>query len=60
MQTLALANNSDETLIHAQLDLSQSARKYAIEALQHPAFLRPHWKAMLAACKRQLRRIEKH
>ncbi len=60
LQTLALANNSDETLIHAQLDLSQSARKYAIEALQHPAFLRPHWKAMLAACKRQLRRIEKH
>lgn len=60
MQTLALANNADETLIHAQLDLSQSARKYAIEALQQPAFLRAHWKAILAACKRQLRQIEKH
>ncbi|HEY6227521.1 MAG TPA: carbon-nitrogen hydrolase family protein [Verrucomicrobiae bacterium] len=60
MQTLALANNSDETLIHTQLDLCASARKYAIESLKHPAFLRPHWKALLTACKRQLREIEKH
>src|SRR5688572_28240254 len=34
MTTLALANNSDEQLIHAQLDLSQSARKYALQSLQ--------------------------
>ena len=60
MQTLALANNSDETLIRAQLDLSASAGKYALEALEQPAFLRAHWKSMLAACKRQLRQIEKH
>jgi predicted amidohydrolase len=54
LQTLALANNTAETLIHAALDLTQSARKYALEALHHPAFLRPHWKTMLTACKRQL------
>src|SRR2546422_5486791 len=55
-QVLALANNRDETLIHARLDLSQAGRKYAREALRQPAFLRAHWKAMLADCRRQLAR----
>lgn len=50
---LALANNRDEMVIHAELDLSQARRQYARDALAHPAFLRPHWKAMLAACRRQ-------
>lgn len=53
-RALALANNRDEMLIHARLDLSQAGRKYACEALQEPKFLRTHWKAMLAACRRQL------
>jgi predicted amidohydrolase len=52
MKTLALANNRDEMLVHAEVDLERSGRKYAIEALQEPAFLRPHWKRMLAACGR--------
>lgn len=52
---LALANNRDETVIHAELDLSLAGRKYARDALQRPAFLRRHWKEMLAACRRQLR-----
>jgi predicted amidohydrolase len=60
MATLALANNRDEMLIHAELDLPQAGRKYANEALQHPAFLRRHWKTILAACRRQSNRIEKH
>ena len=53
-QVLALANNRDEMLIHARIDLSQAGRKYAREALHEPRFLRAHWKAMLAACRRQL------
>ncbi|OHE82838.1 MAG: hypothetical protein A2107_06935 [Verrucomicrobia bacterium GWF2_62_7] len=53
---LALANNRDEMRIEAKLDLAQAGRKYAREALQQPAFLRAHWHAMLAACRRQLRR----
>jgi predicted amidohydrolase len=53
-RVLALANNRDEMLIHARLDLSQAGRKYAREALRQPAFLRVHWKAVLAACRRQL------
>jgi len=55
-QVLALANNRDEMLIHARLDLSQAGRKYAREALQEPKFLRAQWKALLAACRRQLAR----
>jgi len=54
-RVLALANNRDETVIHAEIDLSQAGRKYAREALEEPVFLRSHWKAMLAACRRQLR-----
>lgn len=57
---LALANNRDETVIQAELDLSRAGRKYAREAMQEPAFLRIHWKAMLAACRRQLRQRIRH
>ena len=54
-QVLALANNRDEIRVWADLDLTQARRKYARDALQLPAFLRPHWTAMLAACRKQLR-----
>jgi len=54
-QVLALANNRDAAVIQAELDLSRAGRRYALEALAQPAFLRPHWRAMLAACRRQLR-----
>ena len=53
-QVLALANNRDERLIYARLDLSQAGRKYGREALEEPKFLRAQWKAMLAACRRRL------
>ena len=59
-RVLALANNRDEMLIHARLDLSQAGRKYAREALREPKFLRAHWKAMLAACQRQLGRGQRN
>lgn len=54
MRVLALANNRDEAVIQAELDLSLAGRKYARDALQQPVFLRKHWKEMMAACKRQL------
>jgi predicted amidohydrolase len=57
---LALANNRDETVIQAKLDLARAGRKYAREAMQEPAFLRIHWKTMLAACRRQLRQRTRH
>ena len=52
---LAQADNHRETVIHARIDPSRAARKYATDALQHPAFLSPHWKSILAASKRQLK-----
>jgi predicted amidohydrolase len=54
-RVLALANNRDEIIIQAKLDLSLAGRKYARDALQLPVFLRRRWQEMLAACKRQLR-----
>ena len=54
-RVLAQANNRDEQVIQAELDLSRAGRQYARDALQEPAFLRAHWKILLAACKRQLR-----
>jgi omega-amidase len=52
---LALANNRDETVVRAELDLSRAGRQYAREALEQPMFLRRHWRAMVNACKRQIR-----
>ena len=56
-RVLALANNHEETVIRAELDLTLAGRKYAREALQRPLFLRRQWQAMLSACRRQLRTL---
>ena len=53
--TLVSANNRDEMLIEAEVLIEHAGRKYAREALREPAFLRRHWRAMLAACRRQIR-----
>ncbi len=53
---LALANNRDEMVIQAEIDLSKAGRRYAQEALLQPMFLRAHWRSMLAACRKQLNR----
>jgi predicted amidohydrolase len=55
-RVLALANNRDEMIIQAKLDLTKAGREYAKEALQQPAFLRGAWRQMLAVCKSQLRK----
>jgi len=55
---LALANNRDEVVIQADLDLTRACRKYARDALQQPAFLRKYWKAMIAVCTRELRKAD--
>jgi predicted amidohydrolase len=53
---LALANNRDETVIRAEVDLERAGRQYAREALEQPVFLRRHWKAMIDACAKRIRR----
>src|SRR5713226_9080575 len=47
---LALANNRDGMIIQAEIDLAQAGRKYALETLEQPVFLRNAWKQMLALC----------
>jgi predicted amidohydrolase len=54
-RVLELANNRDEMIIQAELDLTKAGRKYAKEALRQPFFLRDAWQEMLTACKSQLR-----
>ncbi len=54
-RTLALANNRDEAVIQAELDLRAAGRRYAREALEQPVFLRAAWRRLLAQCERQLR-----
>jgi predicted amidohydrolase len=53
---LALAGNHREAMLFADLDLAAAGRRYAREALEHPAFLRDAWRRMLSRCRRHLRR----
>jgi predicted amidohydrolase len=55
-RVLALANNREEMIIRAELDLAAAGRRYAREGLRQPAFLRAGWRQMLTLCRRQLRR----
>ena len=54
-RVLAQANNRDEMIIQAELDLTSAGRRYAREALRQPAFLRNAWEQMLALCRRHRR-----
>jgi predicted amidohydrolase len=55
-RVLALADNTREMMVTAQINLAAAQRKYAREALEQPAFLRRHWHAMLRACSKQANR----
>lgn len=46
-RVLALANNRDEAVITADLDLAQATGKYAADSLAHPRFLSVEWQRML-------------
>lgn len=52
---LALADNSGEAVIVADLDLSKATGKYARESLDHPRFLSPHWNRMLRDLRSRVR-----
>jgi len=53
---LGMANNRDEMIIQAELDLTKAGRKYAREVQDQPVFLLTAGKQMLALCKGQLRK----
>jgi predicted amidohydrolase len=52
---LQLADNASETLLIADLDLSRSTRKYAVEALSEPRFLARSLKSLVTLVRRQAR-----
>jgi predicted amidohydrolase len=52
---LALADNSGESVIVADLDLSKATGKYARESLDHPRFLSAHWNRMLRDVRSRVR-----
>ena len=52
-RVLGLADNRSETVVMADLDLTKATGIYATRGLANPAFLAPHWKAMLMAVRKQ-------
>ena len=48
---LSEAGYFQEEMITAVLDLEQADRRYALDSLSDPPFLRPHWQRMLKAVK---------
>lgn len=48
---LVEAGYYQEEMITAVLDLEQADRRYALDSLSHPLFLRTHWEKMLKAVK---------
>lgn len=50
---LAEAGYYEETMITAVLDLRRATRQYALDSLEHPAFLRPYWEQMIAEMLRR-------
>ena len=48
---LAEAGCYQEEMITAVLDLDQADRRYALDSLNDPPFLRPHWQRMLKAVR---------
>ena len=52
---LALADNTGDAVIVADLDLSKATGKYARESLDHPRFLSAHWNRMLRDIRSRVR-----
>ena len=50
---LRLANNLDEAILLADLDLTHATGKYALESLSSPKFLAASWRKMVALVQRQ-------
>lgn len=50
---LRLADNKNEHLLVADLDLSLATRKYALDSLDHPHFLARHWQRLIGEVRRR-------
>jgi predicted amidohydrolase len=56
---LKLADNRRETVLVADIDLSQATRKYALDSLRHPRFLARHWRRMLPQLHQGIRETDR-
>lgn len=52
-KVLKLADNRNEAVIVANLDLRKATGRYALRGLKRPAFLASQWKAMVQSVRRQ-------
>ncbi len=52
-RVLRLADNKDEAILVADLDLALATRKYALDSLEHPHFLARHWQRLVREVRRQ-------
>jgi len=52
---LQLADNRRERVLVETLELSRATRKYALDSLEHPRFLAPHWGQMVTEMQRRVR-----
>ena len=59
-RVLKLADNKNETVLVADLDLAKATRSYAQRSLQQPRFLAPHWKQMVKAVRQQASETAMH
>ncbi len=50
---LKLADNENEAVVVADLDLAQATRRYAVRSMEHPRFLASDWKEMIRKVRRQ-------
>lgn len=55
-RVLALANNRDEAVITAELDLAAATGKYAADSLAHPRFLSADWWRMVRLVWKQAKK----
>lgn len=55
-RVLAIADNEHESVILANLDMEKSTGVYAERGMEHPSFLKSHWKKMIQELKRQAAR----
>ena len=55
-RVLAIANNREEAVITADLDLAAATGKYAVDSLAHPRFLSADWRRMIRKVRTQAKR----
>ncbi len=59
-RVLKLADNENEAVLAADLDLAKATRVYARRSLERPPFLASHWKQMVSLVRRQAEKTQMH